>query len=46
MQQYVFHKRPVPDSLEEKQQLCPKLQRFNVSIAAYDSGIRENAITV
>lgn len=41
IQQYVFHKRPIPDDEEGKQHLCQKLQKFDVSIAAYDTAIHE-----
>ena len=40
IKQYVFHKRPIPNE-EGKQQLCQKLQKFDVSIAAYDTAIHE-----
>ena len=33
--------RPIPDDEEGKQQLCQKLQKFDVSIAAYDTAIHE-----
>ena len=41
IQQYVFHKRPISDDEEGKQHLCQKFQKFDVSIAAYDTAIHE-----
>ena len=43
-QQYVFHKRPIPDDEEGKQELCHKLQKFDVSIAAYDAALSEEPV--
>ena len=37
----MFHKRPIPDDEEGKHQLFQKLQKFDVSIAAYDTAIHE-----
>ena len=33
--------RPIPDDEEGKQHLCQKLQKFDASIAAYDTAIHE-----
>lgn len=40
----MFHKRPIPDDEEGKQELCQKLQKFDVSIAAYDAALSEEPV--